>query len=126
MTEHAWPCRPRDAMTVVLWAVRRDEPMFAAAVDVWVEHDALTALPGAAAAVIVDHVYDPARVGKLTAAAEAVIAEWRARPDSEDRGAVESALWRLAGAVWVACSDTAREVFCLVLEGQMLKLAGYA
>lgn len=123
---HEWPCRPRDAMTVVHWAVRRNEPMLAAAVDVWAEHEALAALPGAAAAVIVDHVYDPVTQGKLHAAAETVIAEWRAGPDKEGRAAVESALWRLAGAVWVACSDTAREVFCLVLEAQLLKLAEWS
>jgi hypothetical protein len=103
--------------------------MLARVLDCWAEHDPFSALPGACAAVIADHiVFDDTAAMRFTAAAEQVIAEWRAGPDPDTRNAATQALWRLAGAVWV-CTDvgsahnTQRDLFCILLEDRLLRLA---
>jgi hypothetical protein len=119
--DHAGDDRTRDATAAALYAVRRREPALSVVLDDWAEHDPFSALPGACAAVIVDHlVFDDAAATRFTAAAEQVIAEWRA--------AATQALWRLAGAVWVctdvgSAHDTQRELLCILLEDRLLRLA---
>ncbi|AWT55804.1 hypothetical protein [Mycolicibacterium smegmatis] len=127
--DHAGDDRARDATAAALYAVRRREPALSMVLDAWAEHDPFSALPGACAAVIVDHlVFDDAAAMRFTAAAEQVIAEWRAGRDPDTRGTATQALWRLAGAVWVctdvgSAHDTQRELFWILLEDRLLRLA---
>jgi hypothetical protein len=117
--------RTRDGMAVLLWAVRRQEPSFAAAVDVVAEDPgALAALPDTVAAAVLGHIHDPDTHAAAHAATRTVLTEWRARPDSHTRGAIESAIWRLAGVVWVSLSDTGREVFDAALSEHLRMFAG--
>ncbi|BBY95183.1 hypothetical protein MGALJ_48520 [Mycobacterium gallinarum] len=127
--DHAGDDRARDATAAALYAVRRSEPALSVVLDAWAEHDPFSALPGACAAVIVDHlVFDAAAAARFTSAVEQVIAEWRAGPHPDTRDAATQALWRLAGPVWVctdvgSAHDTQRELFCILLEDRLLRLA---
>ncbi len=104
--------RTRDALAVLLWAMRREDPGFADAVDIVAEdRQALTALPYTVAAAIVGHIPDPDARATANASTRTVLDEWRARDDWQTRVAIEPTLWRLAGVVWVVLSDYARDVF---------------
>jgi hypothetical protein len=104
--------RTRDALAVLLWAMRRQDPGFAAAVDIVAEDpEALAVLPDTVAIAIAGHIADPDARAAANASTLTVLLEWRARDDWQNRGVIELALWRLAGVVWVVLSDTARDVF---------------
>ena len=78
--------RTRDAMAVLLWAMRRVEPGFAAAVDIVAEDpEALAVLPDTVAIAIVGHIPDPDARATANASTRTVLDEWRARDDWQNR-----------------------------------------
>ncbi|MGV0796187.1 hypothetical protein ABQF26_04415 [Mycolicibacterium elephantis] len=117
--------RSRDAMAVVLWAVRRDGAMVPDAIDAAADDpDALAALPYTAALAVLGHVSGPTR-DMVRQRCTTVLVWWRDRPDANTREAIELAIWRIAGAVWVSLSDSALAAFDVALLGHLAVYAGW-
>jgi hypothetical protein len=116
--------RSRDAMAVVLWAVRRDGAMVPDAIDAAADDpDAFAALPYTAALAAVAHAPSAAR-DTLRQRCRTALVWWRARPDADTRAAIELAIWRIAGAVWASLPDPALAAFDEALSDHLAVSAG--
>lgn len=96
----------RNALSVMLWAVRRDGDSVPVAVDIAAaDPDELAALPFTAAMAVsgcLTGLVDGETQNAIRQRCRTVLVEWQARTDAATREAIEKAIWRLAGVLWVA------------------------